>query len=118
MFLTSCHCGAVKLEVRGMVTEYTDCNCSLCRRYGALWGYFVPEDVKITGVDQLESYQWGDRTIRLNRCTVCGCVMHWSPNVPNRPKLGINLRLADPDLLEAATPRMFDGACTKKYLNP
>jgi hypothetical protein len=32
----SCHCGTVKFEVRTAVVPAARCNCSLCRRKGAL----------------------------------------------------------------------------------
>lgn len=36
----SCHCGKVRIEIGTLPATVTDCNCSLCRRYGALWGYY------------------------------------------------------------------------------
>ena len=33
----SCHCGACILAVAVAPVEVTDCNCSICRRYGVLW---------------------------------------------------------------------------------
>jgi hypothetical protein len=33
-----CHCGAVRISVEPAPTEITD--CSICRRYGALWAYY------------------------------------------------------------------------------
>ncbi len=118
MFSTRCHCGAVTLQVRGTVTAYTECNCSLCSRYGARWGYFAPTDVTITGHAHLHPYEWGPRTKSLYHCRTCGCITHWQMHAPDAPRMGINLRLADPDLLVTATPRCFDGADTGKYIEP
>ena len=43
----TCHCGAVQIRVRRMVRTLTSCNCSICRRYGALWAYYAPHSVRI-----------------------------------------------------------------------
>jgi hypothetical protein len=40
MIESSCHCGVVKLEIQSAREEVNDCNCSICRRYGALWAYY------------------------------------------------------------------------------
>ena len=42
----SCHCGSVRLEVDAPPSEVTECNCSLCRRYGVLWAYYPPHQVR------------------------------------------------------------------------
>ena len=35
----SCHCGAVRIEVQRAPRTLTGCNCSVCRRHGALWAH-------------------------------------------------------------------------------
>jgi hypothetical protein len=45
MIEASCHCGAVKLEIQSAPNGVTDCNCSICRRYGVLWAYYEPAQV-------------------------------------------------------------------------
>ena len=35
----ACHCGAVRWQFDGMPDGATACNCTVCRRYGALWAY-------------------------------------------------------------------------------
>ena len=37
----SCHCGHVAFEAEGEITGLLECNCSICRRKGALM-WFVP----------------------------------------------------------------------------
>ena len=39
----SCHCGKVAFEVEGEIQGVISCNCSICRRKGALM-WFVPRD--------------------------------------------------------------------------
>jgi hypothetical protein len=39
-----------------------DCNCTLCRRYGAIWAYYKPGEVKIVqGGDSTVAYVWGNK---------------------------------------------------------
>ena len=39
MLKGSCHCGAAHWTLEGDPGSATACNCTLCRRYGALWAY-------------------------------------------------------------------------------
>ena len=117
MIEASCHCGAVKLEILCAPTEVTDCNCSICRRYGVLWAYYVPVDVRISATQGgTNCYLWGDKSIEFHRCQNCGCVTHWA--AANRPadRMGVNARLMAPEHLAAARVRRLDGADTWKYL--
>jgi len=34
MLTATCHCGAVRVTVPRKARTVTDCNCSICRRYG------------------------------------------------------------------------------------
>ena len=70
----SCHCGAVKFEVRTPVTPAARCNCSLCRRKGALMTpSFGAAELKIlSGEDALTLYQFNTRTARHYFCKHCG----------------------------------------------
>src|SRR5687768_7307944 len=42
----SCHCGTIRLAIDGAPEEVTECNCSICRRYGVLWAYYSPKQVR------------------------------------------------------------------------
>ena len=39
MLIATCHCGAVRLQIPRKPRTLTDCNCSICRRYGTRWAY-------------------------------------------------------------------------------
>ena len=43
--LATCHCGSVALWLAAWPTEVTECNCSLCRSYGAIWAYYPAKDI-------------------------------------------------------------------------
>jgi hypothetical protein len=115
MVEATCHCGAVKLEVPRAPTELTSCNCSICRRLGTLWTYFTPSEVRVTG--PTATYRWGDKMLDLHRCHTCGCITHWSPVDPAGQRMGVNARLMDPAIVDAARVRHLDGASTWKFLD-
>lgn len=115
----SCHCGAVRLSVATAPAEVTDCNCSICRRLGALWAYYDPARVSVDGATQTYVRADGPQPGRLafHRCGVCGCVTHWSALEPGVPRMGVNARLMAPEAVAAARVRRLDGADTWKELD-
>ena len=114
-----CHCGAVKIEVARKPREVTDCNCSICRRYGVLWAYYPAAQVKVrAGRAARSSYLWGPRTTRFVRCRRCGCVTHWEEaGKVARRRIGVNARNFPAPLLQTLRVRHLDGADTWKYLD-
>ncbi len=115
----SCHCGKVQLQLPGAPDTGLVCNCSICRRLGALWVYYGYGEVKITGYpEHTESYVWGDKTLETVRCRHCGCVTHWYPLQPQAgQRHGVNLRNFDLALQVSLKIRHFDGAETWTYLD-
>jgi hypothetical protein len=116
MISATCHCGAVRLELRRKPRTLTSCNCSICRRYGALWCYFRLRDVTVSGKRSLVGYSWNGRTLRLMRCAKCGCVTHWLPT-GRRDRMGVNARNLEPAVIAGVRVRRLDGAKTWKFLD-
>ena len=116
MIESSCHCGAVRLKINRAPREVTDCNCTLCRRYGVLWAYYSPKDVEVTK-DATDVYMRGQKTIQFHRCRHCGCVTHWTAVDKTRDRMGVNARLMEPEVLARARVRHLDGADSWKYLD-
>lgn len=118
MLSATCHCGAVKVEVPRRPRSLTNCNCSMCRRYGVLWAYYKDKDVKlIAAADATDSYSWGPNTQKFIRCKTCGCVMQWRKHVlGDQTWTGVNARNFDPDELGDVRIRLLDGAKTWRYL--
>lgn len=108
----SCHCGAVRLTLPHIPTRATECNCSICRRLGAVWGIFDWTTVELSAEhDALSAYVWGEKTLRTMRCRNCGCATHWEPLPPEGGAYhGVNLRMFPPQLLQQVHVRRFDGA--------
>lgn len=115
----SCHCGAVQLTLPHAPDKATRCNCSICRRLGAVWAYYEVGTVRIEGHPvHTEDYIWGDRTLRTVRCRHCGCATHWEPLAPEPgTKHGVNLHMFPPALQQAAHVRNFDGADSWTFLD-
>ena len=74
-----CHCGSVKFTVRlenGLI-EPRRCNCSMCRRRGAVVASARLEDLTIDeGEEVLSLYQFNTHTARHYFCSRCGIYTH------------------------------------------
>lgn len=119
MLSGSCHCGAVRIELPTPPVKATLCNCSICRRLGALWVYYPFGSVRFVGHPQhTEGYIQGDRTLSTVRCRHCGCVTHWEPLDPKPDAhMGVNLRNFDPAAMDAVELRRFDGADSWRFVD-
>src|SRR5215469_15066007 len=107
----TCHCGKVRIAIEVAPKSVTDCNCSICRRYGTLWAYYNPKQVQITEAVPTATYLWGDRDIAFHRCAECGCITHWTAaKIPTHPRMGVNIRLMPPAVLAATRIKQVDGA--------
>ncbi|MHA6766088.1 GFA family protein [Sphingobium ummariense] len=104
----SCHCGTIRVAIEDDPVDAGECNCSICRRTGALWTYRSPSQVKVAGMGV--GYVQGDATLTLWHCATCGVTTHWSPHDPTYDRMGINLRLFDPALWNGLPRRFIDGA--------
>jgi hypothetical protein len=112
---SSCVCGAVRLAITHAPDELVDCNCSICRRYAALWAYYSLKDVIVPG-GLTDTFMQGPKKIEFHRCKICGCVTHWSPK-DQRDRMGVNARLMEPEVVARARVRHLDGANTWKSLD-
>lgn len=118
MIEATCHCGAVRIAVEDPPGAVTDCNCSICRRYGTLWAYYSPKVVRfMQPKDATDIYMWDDKSIEFHRCKNCGCVTHWAPVDASVDRMGINARLMEPAVLSQVRVRRLDGAVTGAYLD-
>lgn len=75
----ACHCGSVVLELtlpEGIVNPRR-CNCSLCRRKGAIMASAPLDAIRILqGEEHLRLYQFNTRVARHYFCGVCGIYTH------------------------------------------
>jgi hypothetical protein len=101
-----CNCGAVRIEAPAP-EEVFDCPCSVCQKFGTLWSYYNPADVRITGATDI--YLRGRKVLEFHSCKVCACQTHWAPVNKSHPRMGINARLMPPDVRSAARHLRGDG---------
>jgi len=88
----TCHCGVVELRVKladGLNTARR-CDCSFCRRRGAVSVTALLDDVEIVkGEDKLTLYTWGTHTAKHYFCSVCGIYTHHQRR-SNPDEYGVN----------------------------
>lgn len=79
----SCHCGRIRFEVHAEIDHVRACDCSICRRRGALT-FRVPKDALRlrTPLDNLSLYEWGSRTAKDYFCPTCGILPFRHPSDP------------------------------------
>ena len=114
-----CHCGAVGFELAETPESLTRCNCSYCRRAGALWAHADIGKVTVRhDAGATIRYIWGDKTLAFVTCRTCGCTTHWESLDPQgHPRMAVNCAMCDPKDIEGLPIRRFDGADTWRYLD-
>ncbi|CAM4131853.1 aldehyde-activating protein [Vibrio vulnificus] len=119
MITGRCHCGNVELSIPELTEAATSCNCSICSRYGAIWGYFTESDVEVkVGQAGLSSYCYRDKLINFNRCNECGCITHYTSTEPSpSSRLAVNYRMFPSSQASQVKVRLFDGADTWQFLD-
>lgn len=106
----SCHCGAVTVAIDALPGFLMDCNCTLCASHGALWGYYAPEAVSITG--ETKEYRRADKPdspTLLHFCGACGCTICFVAKQGDATMIGVNMKLFEPRLLSGLQVQYGDG---------
>lgn len=117
MLQGTCHCGLVRWQFEGAPESVTACNCTACRRYGALWAYgYEGEGVSLIG--HTEAYVrkpaagFEGPSLGFHFCPACGSMMAWRglrPNAEGRRRVGVNLRMTEPGPIAGLPIDHFDG---------
>jgi hypothetical protein len=109
----ACLCEAVTWRFEAEPDGATACNCTACRRYGALWIYgHAGVDVHVAGETVGYTRPREHPALAYHFCRQCGCVTHWIGLRPEagRIRMAVNLRLAQPsDTVMAIPIDHFDG---------
>ncbi len=112
----NCLCGAVSVTIEVKPEFINDCNCSLCRKAGAGWGYFPSCSVITTGTTV--PFVRRDKAapgVEVHSCSSCATTTHFvltkSFKEQNRSAdlIGVNMRLFDPDELNGVEVRYPNG---------
>jgi len=107
----SCHCGAVRWRFSAVPDGATACNCTTCRRYGALWIY-GHDGVDVSASGATRAYRGRSGYLDFHFCPTCGNVAYWlqvGVEEDGRRRMAVNVRLADPDAVAGLPIDHFDG---------
>ena len=106
-----CHCGQIEAEINIKNFEkFIRCNCSLCKRKGAIMAMVKNHDFKLTkGLDKLQIYQFHTNVAKHYFCSVCGIYTHHNPR-SNPLMTGFNIGCIDSvDTLQIKDFSLNDG---------
>ena len=113
----TCQCRSVKLELLNSPEFINDCNCSLCSRSKASWGYFKPSEVKVDGLTSTYVRPDRDRpAVEIHACQSCNNTTHWvlthayKEQHGGNPQMGVNMSLFSQEGLRGIEIRFPDGA--------
>jgi hypothetical protein len=111
-----CICGAVTVRLGDKPTYINDCNCTLCRKSGAAWGYFPAAAVTIEGDTKgVTRNDMEAPAVEVHFCPRCGAATHWeltqayTADHPQADRVGVNMKLFDPATLAGIELRFPDG---------
>jgi hypothetical protein len=107
-----CHCGLVEAEINtiGDFEKMLKCNCSICKKKGAIMSIVKSEDFKIIkGLDKLKLYQFHTKVAKHYFCSNCGIYTHHNPR-SNPAMTGFNVGCIDEiDTLKLKNVLINDG---------
>ena len=92
-----CHCGEVEAEINleGDLAKVLKCNCSICKRKGAIMSMVKNEDFKIIkGEKKLSLYKFHSKVAKHYFCSICGIYTHHNPR-SNPAMTGFNVGCID-----------------------
>lgn len=110
----SCHCGAIRFTFcqADPIESGLRCNCSICKRKGALMSAFVlaPGDIRIDVIgDSLATYDFRSGIAQHHFCKECGIYpFHQTMRKPGHYR--VNLGCIDELDVLALPYEVFDGA--------
>jgi hypothetical protein len=105
-----CHCGRVRFEVIAPAKlEVTDCNCSICSKYGYLH-LIVPADrfKLLSGRESLSTYSFNTHVAKHFFCSTCGVKSFYIPR-SHPDGISVNARCLDSDTIESMSVTPYDG---------
>lgn len=113
----ACHCGKHEWQLEGDPGPVTACNCTVCRRYGALWAYdWEGERIHLSpGTAVYTRAERTDPVLEFHFCPTCAAVLAWRvvrPDDDGRVRMAVNIRLAPPEQVADLPIDHFDGLDT------
>ena len=115
MLNLSCLCGQIRIELAKRPDFIHECNCTLCSKTGARWGYFHPSEVVVEGA--AKGYCRDDKddpNAEVRFCPTCGSTTHFVLTDSaiarfGNSLMGVNMWLAEPQELAGIELRYPNG---------
>ena len=109
-YFGSCHCGRVRFSVTAEIDHVRTCDCSICRRRGAL-NFRVPEANfhLLTPLEELHVYEWNTKIAKDYFCPVCGIMPFRRPRTEPE-KWTINVRCLEGVDIDAIPVKRVSGS--------
>ena len=107
-----CHRGRVRYEVDADLSRVMSCNCSICRKRGALLAFVPVAKFKLgSGAYALTDYQFNKKIVHHLFCDTCG-VSSFARGTSSdgAEMIAINVRCLDGVDLDGLNVVTFDGA--------
>lgn len=108
----SCHCGNVKFEFEGDISQGMTCNCSICARKGTILTFVPEEKFKLLAGESAQTeYLFNRKAIHHLFCKTCG-VESFAKAVDPRtgaPTVAINIRCVEGFDSKSVTTKEFNG---------
>lgn len=106
----SCHCGRVAFTVRADIDHVRSCDCSICRRRGALLHRVEEGDLTLlTPLEDLSVYTFNTGVARDYFCPTCGILPFRRPRTAP-DKWAVNVRCLEGVDLDAIPVRKVYGS--------
>lgn len=81
----SCHCGTVRFSFEGLIEHVRECDCSVCKRRGALTFRVERDALSFSPpLGELTEYLWGTKTGADYFCPTCGILPFRRPSRPTQ----------------------------------
>ena len=106
----SCQCGAVAFEVDTDLDQVNACNCSRCRRLGAVWSFVPAGQVSMVRDGPTTEFLFNREAISHRFCPTCGVEAYAVGEKDGQKIIGVNVNCLyglDPRNLSLT---MVDGA--------
>jgi hypothetical protein len=107
-----CHCGRVRYEVDADLSRVMSCNCSICRKRGALMAFVPVAKFKLaSGTHALTDYRFNKKIVHHLFCDTCGISSFARGVGPDGAEMiAINVRCLDGVDLDGLNVVTFDDA--------
>jgi hypothetical protein len=110
MYSGQCLCGAVKVEIRGGISDIIHCHCSLCRKSSgtayATNGFVLSAEFSVVQGNELLNVFSLKQGRQRHFCSCCGCPVY-SSSAADPSRVRIRLGILDSDITERPISHNF-----------